>query len=303
MYNLLVTSASGQWKKGAYEYERDRSVREYTDATIAKKYKAMTARDVKELMSLPCLFAYETGVNQKASIGWLTSIKPRGESVRVEYEIDKTLPQITPGRLENLSAGLDIGNWELTRTHWAVKDVDLVKVLTAANILKTKSGGPGVVGKLLRPGTSSTATNQSGRSPVFRLPSGEIESDLVSVMMPFSREFDRTFETIKSACRRHALRCERADDIWDEPEVMQDVFSMIYRSSVVVCDFSGRNPNVCYEAGIAHTLGKNVIPIAQTKDDVPFDLAHLRFIKYLPNNEGHQTLRRSLEKKLAAVLA
>jgi hypothetical protein len=79
---------------------------------------------------------------------------------------------------------------------------------------------------------------------------------------------------------------------------VQDIFELIYRSSIVIVDFSGRNPNVFYEAGIAHTLGKNVIPITQSIDDIPFDLRHHRVLKYLNNSEGLQELKRSLEKRL-----
>lgn len=46
------------------------------------------------------------------------------------------------------------------------------------------------------------------------------------------------------------------------------------------------NPNVFYEAGIAHTLGKHVIPITQVADHIPFDLRHHRYIHYLNNKEG-----------------
>ena len=51
-----------------------------------------------------------------------------------------------------------------------------------------------------------------------------------------------------------------------------------FKSRIVICDFSERNPNVFYEVGIAHTLGKHVIPITQTPNDVPFDLQHPRYI-------------------------
>ena len=71
---------------------------------------------------------------------------------------------------------------------------------------------------------------------------------------------------------------------------------MIYCSSIVIVDFSGRNPNVFYEAGIAHTLEKNVIPITQSLDDIPFDLRHHRVLKYLNNNEGLNMMENDLEK-------
>ena len=40
----------------------------------------------------------------------------------------------------------------------------------------------------------------------------------------------------------------------------------------MVVDFSGKNANVMYETGIAHTLGKKVIPITQRIDDIPSDM-------------------------------
>jgi hypothetical protein len=40
---------------------------------------------------------------------------------------------------------------------------------------------------------------------------------------------------------------------------MWDVWNSIYSSSIIIADCTGRNPNVFYELGIAHTLGKPVI--------------------------------------------
>lgn len=53
-----------------------------------------------------------------------------------------------------------------------------------------------------------------------------------------------------------------------------------------------------YEAGIAHTLGKNVIPITQNIEDIPFDLRHHRVLKYLKNSEGLQELKQGIENRL-----
>lgn len=69
----------------------------------------------------------------------------------------------------------------------------------------------------------------------------------------------------------------------------------------MVVDFTGKNPNVMYETGIAHTLGKHVIPISQSLDDVPFDMAHHRILTYLPNNESIETMVPKLASKLRQV--
>jgi hypothetical protein len=133
---------------------------------------------------------------------------------------------------------------------------------------------------------------------VFQVPDANVELDLVAVMMPFSKEFDPVYAAIGSACSTNAFRCLRADNIWDEPTIIQDIFNLIFRAQVVVVDFSGRNSNVMYETGIAHTLGKHVVPITQSLDDVPFDMRHHRTLKYLPNTEGLATLGQGLVSKL-----
>jgi len=58
-----------------------------------------------------------------------------------------------------------------------------------------------------------------------------------------------------------------------------------------------------YETGIAHTLGKTVIPITQSLDDIPSDLGHHRALKYLPNDEGYRTLSNELYKRIKTILS
>ena len=80
--------------------------------------------------------------------------------------------------------------------------------------------------------------------------------------------------------------------------IIQDIFNLVFRAGVVLVDFTGKNPNVMYETGIAHTLGKIVIPISQSLDDVPFDMKHHRVQKYLASRQGLEELRVKLAGKL-----
>ena len=132
----------------------------------------------------------------------------------------------------------------------------------------------------------------------FHVPDVHVELDLIAIMMPFAMEFDQVYEAIKRAVAGCALRCLRADNIWEEATVMQDIFNLIFRAQVIVVDFTGKNPNVMYETGIAHTLGKHVIPISQSIDDVPFDMRHHRVLRYLRNAEGLSKLSSDLGAKL-----
>lgn len=133
---------------------------------------------------------------------------------------------------------------------------------------------------------------------IFSIPSESVDKDLVSVMMPFKSELRDVYKTIREAANEAGYKCTRVDDIWENSTVIQDVFSLIFRSQIVVCDFTGKNPNVFYEAGIAHTLGKHVIPITQSDDDIPFDLQHHRYAKYLNNGEGLEKLKQELVSRL-----
>ncbi|WP_455284241.1 hypothetical protein [Cupriavidus necator] len=135
---------------------------------------------------------------------------------------------------------------------------------------------------------------------VFQIPSGTIRSDQVAVMMPFAPNFTPVYEAIKKAAFPN-FECVRADDIWNHTTFIQDIFSLIYLSSVVVVDFTGKNPNVMYETGIAHTLGKHVVPITQSLYDLPSDMQHHRVLQYLPNGEGLRALEQNLGKKLESL--
>lgn len=136
---------------------------------------------------------------------------------------------------------------------------------------------------------------------VFKVNDVPVDFDLVALMMPFDSSFDSVNTAIKEACKDANLKCQRVDDIWEDSTIIQDIFTLLRRAFIVVTDFSTRNPNVMYETGIAHTLGKHVVPISQTKADVPFDLQHHRFIQYLPNGEGLAKMKGQLTKRLKEI--
>ena len=128
------------------------------------------------------------------------------------------------------------------------------------------------------------------------------DTDLVSVMMPFSAEFTAVYSTLQEAASSVGLRCMRADDFWEHHAVIQDIVNLIARAKIVICDCSGRNPNVFYEVGIAHALGKETMLITQSGDDVPFDLHHLRYVRYLNNSEGWTKLSEAVQARMRTII-
>jgi hypothetical protein len=137
---------------------------------------------------------------------------------------------------------------------------------------------------------------------VFKIPEKQVNEKLISVMMPFSPGYKGTYDAIKKCTDHMGLECLRADDIWENSTFIQDIFDLIYSARIVIVDFSERNPNVMYETGIAHTLGKIVIPITQSISDIPSDLGHHRAYKYLPNDEGYRNLSNELYKRITTIM-
>lgn len=297
MFNLLMSGNDEALRGEPWTLERNR-VFEHTSDDIRARFNGLSQAQLTEICAFPALLAYERGVARNARIGRLDRVRLRNGEVRIKYSFAPGLPEIPPERLQALEWELGLTQFELNRTHWAIKDADLAAELIAAGIVTSQQVDalPPEFRRLFGHGAIGTPVHV--QPTIFRVPQGQVENDLISVMLPFAAEFTPVFDALRQVGDGLGLRVMNANQVWEETEIIQDIFSLIYRSKVVICDFSGRNPNVFYEAGIAHTLGRPVIPIVQRVDDIPFDLRHHRHIVYLNNAEGRQTLLEELTPRL-----
>jgi hypothetical protein len=274
MYNLIMGAVDGRLPA-----ER---LLEGIEADLDAFVRPAGTLDIARLLSLPTLLMPETGdtrTPQVAQVGSVVSLVRSGRDYHFRFIRDDTIAPIPSGRIEAAAVELGIGGFGFTRTRWTVKAADLYQVLIAKNII----GIP--------------------KPTAFSLPSVAAELNRVAVMMPFSAEFAPVWATLKATADAGGWICRRADDIWDDSVLVNDVVALIARSKVVVCDLTGRNANVFYEAGIAHTLGRDVVLITQSADDVPFDLRHHRYVKYLANAEGLVDLKETLIGRLRTLMA
>lgn len=131
MYNLLVTSFEGAWRGRSYEMPVER-FGEYTEDELRQRYALpLTDESRAELESLPTLFAYEG--SHDVHIGQIKSIGTNRGSLRVRFFLSDV--SIPAEKFSDLRHALDIGSaWEMSRTHWAIKDVDLAEVLLDAGL-------------------------------------------------------------------------------------------------------------------------------------------------------------------------
>ena len=101
--------------------------------------------------------------------------------------------------------------------------------------------------------------------------------------MPFRPELAYFYRSIKSAVQQAFpdMTVERGDDRVLTTPILEKIADFIRQADVVIADCSGRNPNVFYELGIAHALGKPVILLTSDAiEEAPTDIRAFEFISY-----------------------
>ncbi|MFC5401464.1 hypothetical protein [Cohnella soli] len=118
-------------------------------------------------------------------------------------------------------------------------------------------------------------------NPIFKGRSFKKMFNKVAVLIPFQKEFSEMYSNyLVPEINKYGFEVNKGDDFYDSNVIIEDIWRLINESNIVVADLTGKNPNVFYEVGIAHTLGKHVVLLSQNSEDIPFDLRHLRNITY-----------------------
>lgn len=120
------------------------------------------------------------------------------------------------------------------------------------------------------------------------------------VLMPFCESLRDVYELgIKSACQDSNVICERVDEQAFQEKIDDRIIQQIEQADVIIAEMSDKNPNVFYEVGYAHCLGKRVILLTRDADNIPFDLKGYSHIVY----DGKITkLKQELKRKVPIML-
>src|SRR5687767_13934314 len=123
-----------------------------------------------------------------------------------------------------------------------------------------------------------------------------VPKSFVFVLMPFKDEFSDIYKFgIKDAAKEAGAYAERVDEQIFTEGILERIYNQINKADVIVADMTGQNPNVFYEVGYAHALGKIVILLTKNADDIPFDLKHRPHIVYSGSIEK---LKNDLVKRI-----
>jgi len=122
----------------------------------------------------------------------------------------------------------------------------------------------------------------------------------VFVIMPFSPDFDDVWNGgIGRACEENGFVALRVDQVSLSSWITEDVKEYIKKSSTVIADITGSNPNVMFELGYALGKGKDPIIICQPPSEkIPFDISGIRHIDYQDSWQGIEQLSKNLKKYL-----
>jgi hypothetical protein len=131
----------------------------------------------------------------------------------------------------------------------------------------------GILNRLL-PNTTD-ATLQGYAKDVVSLAERLITPTDVFVIMSFAEKGDLrdAYNTFRRVCEANGFKAFKVDQHFDSRQrLVPSIMSAIRRSAFVIADVSDARPNVYYELGYAHALGKDIITTAREGTSLPFDI-------------------------------
>lgn len=119
--------------------------------------------------------------------------------------------------------------------------------------------------------------------------------------MPFAREFDDVYITIKSTVSsvlpELTSRCIRLDEDRPAGRITDRLLLELQAATLCIADLTDCRPNVMWEVGYAMALDKPTLFMTQSISEVPFDIKDMMTIEYSRSHLSTtlaEPLRRSL---------
>jgi len=198
------------------------------------------------------------------------------------YTLKPNVPGLTGRQLA--AAGIDCGP-------------DTIKPLVDSRVVVVDSNGiyslSGAAGKIL--GCCIVANRRWSGNDM------RVDNPEVFVVMPFQEPWSTTVynKMIRPAIegvrlddfKDFKLTCVRGDTPPRVGDLTQTVWSALMRAGLVVADVSAPNPNVFYEIGLTHALGKDCFILKQKDVNVPADFGGSHYYEYdLANLDAEQKM-------------
>lgn len=134
-FNLIVSGNDTWWDSEYCRFPLERLF-EYTDDLIKTWLSPINSPvNLRELEKYPTLIGYENGVKKPARLVHLSDLRIEGKDLIFRAEDRKDFESVHSMYTEELRFKLKIDyDFEMNRTHWAVKSGDLLEILTAFRV-------------------------------------------------------------------------------------------------------------------------------------------------------------------------
>lgn len=87
-------------------------------------------------------------------------------------------------------------------------------------------------------------------------------------------------DAIKVTCSDHNIEALRSDDVEHSDKITDVILKSIRDKDLLICDLTSERPNVYYELGFAHGIGRKVILLAREGTVIHFDIKDYNVIFY-----------------------
>jgi hypothetical protein len=127
-----------------------------------------------------------------------------------------------------------------------------------------------------------------------------IQTGYAFVAMPIDSDDDQlvdVLETIKTAAADCGITAERVDEVESNQRITDRILESIAKAEFVIVDLTKERPNVFFEAGFAHGLGKVPIYVARAGTTVHFDIKDYPIIMF----RNMKQLKDGITKRLIAL--
>jgi hypothetical protein len=240
-----------------------------TGTRIAQELK-LSQEDNETLGQL--LYLGQAGGSQKRSESWAVNALVEAEGFPEKIKLSA---QVNEWIFRNYRSEMVVFQDERTPQHSAGRQLDFPSL---ANSKEDEFG-----------------TSFSSAPKISYLPN----TAFIMMWMDKSRpELDDVSNALKEVCDQFGIKAIRADEVQHEEKITDVILKQIRESQFLIADLTGERPNVYYEVGYAHSLGKYPILFCKNATSLHFDLAGYN----VPGYENITKLKDLLKKRLEAHL-
>lgn len=128
---------------------------------------------------------------------------------------------------------------------------------------------------------------------------GAPDRPLCTVLIAFDAPGQARFAALEEIGEELGYRTMRVAQYYSSGMILEEIVRSIRDAQLIIADLTRANPNVCYELGLAHALGKRVFLVAEDPPSCPLEFGALRVARFDATAAGRAYLRAELERFIA----